>query len=103
MVYSIYLYINLNICPLLHEEIVELEGHTQQMSGMDQDFKAFLSKKGITEEKYNSGSLDAQAKLVETFEKSKQGKTKHHLFCFIVFTLFVVFSCLLSSCILTCR
>jgi hypothetical protein len=69
---------------------------------MDQDFKAFLSQKGITEDEYKGGSLDARAKLVETFEKSKQGKTiiigSHSSF----FALFVVFSCQFSSCIFTC-
>jgi hypothetical protein len=42
-------------------------------------------------------------RLLEKAEENekKQGK-KHHLFSFIVLTLFVVFSCLLSSCIFTC-
>jgi hypothetical protein len=69
---------------------VAKKGRTQQRSEMDQDFKAFLFKKGITEVKYNGGSLDAQAKLVETIEKSKQGKT-------IIICLYSLFSpCLLS-------
>jgi hypothetical protein len=51
---------------------------------MDQDFKAFLSKKGITEDEYKGGSLGDRVKLVEIFEKSKQGKRKHHLLLSLV-------------------
>jgi hypothetical protein len=35
----------------------------------------------------------------ERARKAQQGKRKHHLFTFVVFTLFVVFSCRFSSCI----
>lgn len=42
---------------------------------MDQDFKTFLSKKGISEDKYNGMSDELQFKWGELFEKSKQGKS----------------------------
>lgn len=47
---------------------------------MDQDYKTYLSKRGISEDKYNDGSLDAQATLVQAFEKSKRGRKSPHSF-----------------------
>eukprot|EP01039_Chlorochromonas_danica_P012471 gene12471-14272_t len=42
---------------------------------MDEEFKTFLAKKEITVDEYKGGSLEAKAKLVETFEKSKPRET----------------------------
>ncbi len=41
---------------------------------MDEDFKRFLSKMGITETEYTGGALADKTKLVEAFEKIKTGK-----------------------------
>jgi len=38
---------------------------------MEEEFKTFLAKKEITVDEYIGGSLEAKAKLVEAFEKSK--------------------------------
>ena len=38
---------------------------------MEEGFKTFLAKKEITVDEYKGGSLEAKAKLVEAFEKSK--------------------------------
>ena len=38
---------------------------------MDEEFKTFLNKREISVDEYKGGSLEAKAKLVEAFEKSK--------------------------------
>jgi hypothetical protein len=54
----------------VHEALVQF---AFWMLSMDQDFKAYLSKIGISEDKYIGGSRDAQATLVKAFEESKRG------------------------------
>jgi hypothetical protein len=71
----------------------------QRLNDMDEHFKTFLSKKGITEAKYNGMSDELQFKWGELFEKREQGKTNIIHSTFIVFTLILSFPCLLSSCI----
>lgn len=76
---------------------VEVALKVQVKNGMDEDFKIYLAQKGIAEKKYNSGSLDAQVKLMEMFraDKSKQGMTS------IICSLALLFlSVLLLPCIL---
>lgn len=69
---------------------------------MEEEFKTFLAKKGISVDEYKGGSLEAKAKLVETFEKSKpQGKLSIHyvlLWSTISLSLLIV-----SCCALFCR
>jgi hypothetical protein len=72
----------------------------QRLNDMDEDFKTFLSKKGITEAKYNGMSDELQFKWGELFEKREQGKTNIIHSTFIFFTLILSFPCLLSSCII---
>ncbi len=61
------------------------------MSVMDQDFKTFLSKKGISEDEFRGGSLKDKTALVETFEKSKQSKKSIICFYSSFFALFLSF------------
>ena len=51
---------------------------------MREELKAYLAENNISEEEYNGGSLEAKAKLVEAFEKSK---SQGELFVHCVFSL----------------
>ena len=44
---------------------------------MDEDFTAFLARRGITETKYSTGSLGEQATVIAAFEKSKEGNCRN--------------------------
>jgi hypothetical protein len=57
--------------------------------------------KSLEEAKAERKEAERLLERAEDYER-RQGKTKHHLFTCIAFHLVLVFSCLLSSCIITC-
>lgn len=61
-------------------EFEQLTKNTKSESGIDINFKTFLHKMGITEEKYSEGSLEAQAKLVEAYQ-TKQAAGQAIIIC----------------------
>jgi len=61
---------------------------------MEEGFKTFLAKKEITVDEYKGGSLEAKAKLVEAFEKSKpKGKLSSYSVLSIISLSFLMISC----------